>query len=68
MSQLLEEMIEHQKKKLYKIAQEIMPNATEEDLLQPFDYPQLENNPHFRYEEGMLHGIMSVRAALLVKG
>ncbi|MCH9811429.1 hypothetical protein K0U07_01540 [bacterium] len=67
MQELLEEMLEHQQKKLYKIAREIMPSVTEEDLLQPFDYPELENNPHFRYEEGILHGILSTRAALLAK-
>lgn len=65
MQELLDEMAEHQKKKLYNVAKEIMPHVTEEDLLQPFDYAELENNPHFRYEEGMLHGILSARAALL---
>ena len=67
MSELLEEMIVHQKKKLLKLAQEIVPNITEEDLLQPFDYIELETSSHFRYEEGILHGILSTKAALLSK-
>ena len=65
MQDLFEEMIRHQQKKLLALAQEINPNVTEEDILQPFDYPELEQNPHFRYEEGMLHGIMSAKAAVL---
>ena len=67
MQEVLDDLVEYQQKKLYKVAKEIRPNVTEEDILQPFDYPELENNPHFRYEEGILHGILSARAALLVK-
>jgi len=67
MDQLIEEMVEHQKKKLLQIAREINREVTEEDILQPFDFNELEQNPHFRYEEGIYHGILSVRAALLSK-
>jgi hypothetical protein len=67
MQQLFEDLINHQKKKLLKIAKEIVPNVTEEDILQPFDFEKLENNPTFRYEEGILHGIMSARAAALAE-
>ena len=42
-----------------------MPTLTSEDVLQPNDYPLLENNPHFRYEEGVLEGMQSVRTAFL---
>jgi hypothetical protein len=65
MSELLEEMITHQENKLLKLACEIIPGITKEDLLQPFDYKELETSPHFRYEEGILHGILSTKAALL---
>lgn len=68
MEKIIEEMIDHQKSKLLKLANEILPGITEEDLLQPFDYPTLENNPHFRYEEGLLHGLLSARAALHSEG
>lgn len=64
MEKILEELIAYQKSKLLKLAKEIIPDITEEDLLQPFDYELLENHSNFRYEEGVLHGIMSARAAI----
>ena len=67
MHDLFEDLIAHQKKKLLSLAQEIVPGVTEEDILQPFDYKDLEQNPVFRYEEGMLHGLMSARAAVLAE-
>lgn len=67
MQKVIEEMIVHQKSKLLRLANEILPGITEEDLLQPFDYPELEMHPNFRYEEGILHGILSTKAALLSK-
>lgn len=60
----IQQVIEGQKKKLYNIAQEIIPQITEEDLLQPNDFPELENNPYFRYEEGVLEGLYTIGAAL----
>lgn len=35
----------------------IVPGLTKEDLLQPMDYDELEENPSFRFEEGVLNGI-----------
>ncbi|HLB52687.1 MAG TPA: hypothetical protein VJK48_03130 [Chlamydiales bacterium] len=64
---LLDSLIEQQKKELLKLGRRIRPNLTEDDLLQPNDYPELELNPHFRYEEGVLHGFQAAKAALLVK-
>ncbi len=63
--QLLDEMIAQQKVKLLKMARRIVPHITEEDLLQPNDFPELEGHPHFRYEEGVLGGLLAARAALL---
>jgi hypothetical protein len=62
---LLEELIEGQKKKLLETAKRIVPHVTEEDLLQPNDFPELEFHPHFRYEEGILDGLRVARTALL---
>lgn len=64
---LLEELEEGQKKQLLEIGRRIVPNLTPDDLLQPNDYPELENHPHFRYEEGILAGIQSVKAAWLAE-
>jgi hypothetical protein len=53
------QLIEQQKQNLLKIGRQIVTTLTPEDILQPFDYPELENNPLFRYEEGILAGMMS---------
>ena len=61
---LLTEMRAGQEKTLLQLGRRIIPTLSPEDILQPNDYEVLENNPHFRYEEGILHGIQSVEAAL----
>ncbi|MBS0622008.1 MAG: hypothetical protein JSR80_03505 [Verrucomicrobia bacterium] len=65
MIELFDELAEGQRQKLFEIGRKRRPNLTEEDLLQPNDYPELENDPLFRYEEGVLEGILTVRAAWL---
>ena len=61
---LLEEMILQQKAKLLECGSTFHPNLTTDDLLQPNDYPELEQNPHFRYEEGVLAGLQMAQTAL----
>ena len=60
---LFDELIEQQKKVLMKLAREILPQVTEDDLLQPNDFSELELHPYFRYEEGLLHGFQAAKAA-----
>lgn len=62
--ELLDELIVGQKKKLLSHARRIVPGVTSEDVLQPNDFPQLENHPFFRYEEGILDGLQVVKAAM----
>ncbi|MCH9633920.1 MAG: hypothetical protein S4CHLAM7_06540 [Chlamydiae bacterium] len=62
---LMQEIVQAQAKKLFKMGQQIRPNLTEEDILQPNDYPELENSPLFRYEEGVLEGVKTAQMALL---
>lgn len=62
---LMEEMVDQQKTKLLSCARRIVPRATSDDILQPNDFPELENHPHFRYEEGILDGMQAAQAALL---
>ncbi|MCB1110450.1 MAG: hypothetical protein KDK64_05670 [Chlamydiia bacterium] len=62
---LFDEMITHQEKKLLELASSIIPNVTSDDILQPNDYPELENHPYFRYEEGVLKGLHSAKMAVL---
>jgi hypothetical protein len=61
---LLNEIIAQQEKTLFDCGRRIVPNLTAEDILQPYDYPELENNGHFRYEEGVLAGLMTALTAL----
>ncbi len=65
---LIQEMIEGQKKLVLKVARCVVPCATEDDVLQPYDFPELENHPIFRYEEGVLHGFQAMQAALFQAG
>jgi hypothetical protein len=61
---LIEEVIEHQMVALLKCGRRLVPTLTPEDMLQPNDYVELENNPHFRYEEGVLAGMQTIQMAL----
>ncbi len=63
--ELLQELIDGQRKKMLAAAQRIVPRVTLDDLLQPNDFPELELHPHFRYEEGILDGLQVAYAALL---
>jgi hypothetical protein len=65
--QLIEEIVEGQQKKLLSCGTRIVPGVTSDDLLQPNDFPELENHPVFRYEEGVLEGVRTVYTALLAE-
>ncbi|MGE5196707.1 MAG: hypothetical protein ACM3JI_05200 [Anaerolineae bacterium] len=65
MEELLDELIRLQNQKLLACAHRLIPHLTPDDLLQPNDFPELENNPYFRYEEGVLEGLYTARMALL---
>ncbi|QVL56346.1 MAG: hypothetical protein KFB95_03885 [Simkaniaceae bacterium] len=64
---LFNELIDLQEKKLLSYAATIIPNITTDDILQPNDYPELENHPFFRYEEGVLKGLHSAKMAVLAQ-
>jgi hypothetical protein len=68
MRQRLEEMVEMQRAKLLKVAEEIVPYVTTDDILQPCDFKELEAHPYFRYEEGVLEGLQSALTACLMDG
>jgi len=61
---LMEELIEGQKKVLLEVGRRFVPTLTPEDMLQPNDYLELEENPYFRYEEGVLAGLQTAQMAL----
>lgn len=60
---LFDELIEFQQKLLLKSGRAVISTLTSDDILQPNDFPSLENNPSFRYEEGVLAGILTAQAA-----
>jgi hypothetical protein len=60
---VIEKMVEQQRNKLLKLAREIIPGATPEDIRNPQDFPQLLNDPLFNYEDGVLAGYLSVQMA-----
>jgi hypothetical protein len=64
---LFDELIAFQEQKLLELGRQFIPNLTTDDILQPNDYPVLENSPHFRYEEGVLKGLHTARMACLAK-
>lgn len=64
MLEIFDELIDGQKKLLLELAQTLVPHVDFDDLLQPFDFPVLENHPGFRYEEGVLAGLMTARMAM----
>lgn len=67
MENLFNELIELQRKKIFDCAREIVPNVTPDDVLQPNDFPELEQHPYFRYEEGVLEGLLTARMAYLAR-
>lgn len=62
--QLLNELVTFYQTRLLKYGQNFIPHLTADDLLQPNDYQELEFNPYFRYEEGVLSGVQTVQMAL----
>ena len=60
----LQEMIEFQREKLLKLAREILPDLTPEDLRNPQDFPELIKDPLFNYEDGLLAGYLAVQIAM----
>ena len=61
---VIQEILEMQHKKTLACGRRIIPALTADDMLQPNDFPLLENHPEFRYEEGVLEGIRTVHMAL----
>ncbi len=65
--EILKEMIGLQRQKVMKIAQELGVHLTDEDILNPHDYPQLQRSSRFNYEEGYLAGLLAAQMGLRVK-
>ena len=61
---LLQELIEHQQTKVLKVAREIVPDVTPEDIRNPQDFPDLIADTLFNYEDGILTGYLTLQTAL----
>ena len=62
--ELIQELIENQHYKVLKVAREIVPGATPEDIRNPQDFPELVADTLFNYEDGILTGFLTFQAAL----
>ena len=64
---LLAQILEQQQAKVLRLARELVPGATEDDLTQPHDFPALVADSVFNYEDGIAAGLQvaltAVRAA-----
>ena len=65
---LLQKMVEYQQAKVLKVAREIVPDATPEDIRNPQDFPELSTDALFNYEDGILTGYLSIQTALRSQG
>jgi len=61
---VVEDLLQYHRSQLLKSGRRIIPHLTQDDLLQPNDYLELELDPHFRYDEGVLAGIQTLQMAL----
>jgi len=61
---LFTELETQQEKKVLRLAQELRPNVTWDDLLQPQDLPEVASDPTFNYEDGLLAGLKAARMAV----
>ncbi|MDK2972230.1 MAG: hypothetical protein PWP23_1985 [Candidatus Sumerlaeota bacterium] len=64
LERLLDSMIDHQRGKVFKTAQRLRPNITEDDVMDPHSIPEIAQHPGFAYEDGQLAGLVSARVAL----
>lgn len=65
--QFLEELIQLQRKKVFEIASNLGVHLTQEDILNPQDYPELLRSHRFNFEDGVLAGLLSAQMAIRSK-
>lgn len=64
LNEQLERLVQHQQQRVYLQAKALVPNLTEEDLLQPHQFPCLRDHPGWNYEDGVLAGMRAAQMAL----
>jgi hypothetical protein len=61
---LLEEMIVQQRRKVLELGRRWVPHATDEDLRNAEDFAILKDKPIFHFEDGILAGLIAAQMAL----
>ena len=64
---LFDELVESQRAKILALARRIDPALVADDLLQPHDHAHLASHPAYQFEDGLLAGILSARAAFAAR-
>ena len=62
--ELVQELIENQQSKVLKVARDLVPEVTPEDIRNPQDFPELLADTLFNYEDGILTGFLTIQTAL----
>ncbi len=61
---LFDELVRHQQAKVLKIAQLHLPHVTQDDIMNPNDFPVLMADPIFNYEDGLASGLVAAQIAV----
>ncbi len=61
---LFEELIAHQRRRVFERARRLNPRITADDVLSPIDQPELACDPEWNYEDGLLAGYLSAQMAV----
>ena len=54
-------VMQHQQMRVQRVAHSLNPRLTTDDLLQPHDFPELQNSAEWNYEDGVLAGLRSAQ-------
>lgn len=61
---LLTQMVDQQRAKVIRLGQERHPGLTAEDLRNSQDFPELEADSLYNFEDGLLSGLMAAQTAI----
>lgn len=61
---LFENMITQQRAKVLRIARELVPQITPDDVLNPHDFPELDTDAQYNFEDGILSGYIAAQMAV----
>jgi hypothetical protein len=62
--EILDELVERQRRTVLQCARRLRPELTEEDLRNVQAFPDVCSDPRYQYEDGQLAGYVAARIAL----